>query len=85
MRHALIYSRFMIDLTDVWPLDTTMAEFHDYGPGFNLTGREEASNITIEMTPWEYEPYSTPAKVFQYPFSGEFGNVAWIDENPQTW
>lgn len=65
--------------------NTTMAEFHDYGPGFNLTGREEASNITIEMTPWEYEPYSTPAKVFQYPFSGEFGNVAWIDENPQTW
>jgi len=49
-----------------------------------LTGRREASNVTIEMTPQQYEPYSTPAKVFQYPFSGAFGNVAWIDKHPQT-
>ncbi|KAK5131084.1 hypothetical protein LTR08_001302 [Meristemomyces frigidus] len=64
--------------------DTTMAEYHDYGPGFNLTGRIAAANITIEMTPQQYAPYSTLAKVFQYPFSGEFGNVAWIDENPEA-
>ncbi|KAK4547738.1 hypothetical protein LTR36_000696 [Oleoguttula mirabilis] len=61
--------------------NTTMAEYNDYGPGFNLTARL-AANITIEMTAQEYAPYSTPAKVFQYPFSGAFGNVAWIDEHP---
>ncbi|EMC92708.1 carbohydrate esterase family 8 protein [Baudoinia panamericana UAMH 10762] len=64
--------------------NTTMAEFHDFGPGFNLTAREAASNVTIEMTPKEYAPYSTPALVFQYPFSGAFGNVAWIDEYPRA-
>ena len=61
-----------------------MAEYHDYGPGFNLTGRREAANITIEMTAKQYAPYSTLAKVFQYPFSGRFGNVGWIDTNPQA-
>ena len=61
-----------------------MAEYHDYGPGFNLTGRREASNVTIELTPKQYRPYSTPAKVFQFPFSGKFGNVAWIDQHPQV-
>ena len=60
-----------------------MAEYHDFGPGFNLTGRLAASNVTIEMTPEQYAPYSTPAKVFQYP-SGEFGNVGWIDQHPQA-
>ena len=60
-----------------------MAEFRDFGPGFNLTGRLEASNITIEMTPEQYAPYSTPAKVFQDP-SGKFGNTAWIDQHPQA-
>jgi hypothetical protein len=61
-----------------------MAEYHDYGPGFNLTGRLEAANITKELTPQQYAPYSTPAKVFQYPFSGKFGNVAWIDTHPEV-
>ncbi|KAK4553589.1 hypothetical protein LTR86_009385 [Recurvomyces mirabilis] len=65
-------------------LNTTMAEYQDYGPGFNLTGRLLASNITIEMTAAQYEPYSKPAKVFQYPFSGQFGNTEWIDEHPQA-
>jgi hypothetical protein len=36
-------------------------------------------NITKELTDAQYQPYSTPEKVFQYPFSGSFGNVAWID------
>lgn len=61
-----------------------MAEYKDYGPGFNLTGRLEASNITIELTPQEYAPYSSPAKVFQYPFSGVFGNIGWIDKHPEA-
>lgn len=61
-----------------------MAEYHDYGPGFNLTARLAASNITMEWNYTQFEPYSTPAKIFQYPFSGEFGNVAWIDEHPQA-
>jgi len=60
-----------------------MAEYKDYGPGFNLTGRIDA-NVTIELTSQQYEPYSTPHKVFQYPFSGAFGNDAWIDQSPET-
>ncbi|KAI9660954.1 MAG: hypothetical protein M1821_009281 [Bathelium mastoideum] len=59
--------------------NTSMAEYHDYGPGFNLTGRLAAGNITKELTTQQYEPYSTPDKVFEYPFSGKFGNIAWID------
>jgi len=61
-----------------------MAEYKDYGPGFNLTGRLAAANITKELSSAEYSPYSTPAKVFQYPFSGIFGNDAWIDQSPET-
>lgn len=63
--------------------NTTMAEFHDYGSGFNLTGRL-AANITKELTPQQYAPYSTPQDVFQYPFSGQFGNVGWIDFSPEA-
>lgn len=61
-----------------------MAEYHDFGPGFNLTGRLEASNITIEMNATQYAPYSTLEKVFQYPFTGKFGNTAWIDRSSQV-
>jgi len=61
-----------------------MAEYKDFGPGFNATGRAEAANITIEMTKAQYAPYSTLEKVFQYPFSGEFGNTAWIDLHPHA-
>jgi len=63
--------------------NTTMAEFHDYGPGFNLTGRIVA-NITKLLTPAQYAPYSTLEDVFQYPFSGKFGNTAWIDRFPES-
>ena len=61
-----------------------MAEYKDYGPGFNLTGRLEASNVTIELSRKQYAPYSKLSKVFQYPFSGKFGNVGWIDRKPQA-
>jgi len=65
-------------------VNTTQAEYQVYGPGFNATGRAEAveEGITIEMTAEQYAPYSTLQDVFQYPFSGEFGNTAWIDEEP---
>ncbi|TFY56902.1 hypothetical protein EVJ58_g7348 [Rhodofomes roseus] len=61
--------------------NTTMAEYEDFGPGFNLTGRAEG-NVTLLMTEEEYEPYSNVEKVFQYPPSGDFGNVGWIDFEP---
>ncbi|KAG9671208.1 pectin lyase-like protein, partial [Aureobasidium melanogenum] len=63
--------------------NTTMAEYKDYGPGWNATGRAQA-NITLVMTDAEYAPYSTLEKVFQYPFSGKFGNTKWIDRKPQV-
>ena len=62
--------------------NTIMAEFNDYGPGFNLTGRI-AANVTKLLTPAQYAPYSTLGNVFQYPFSGRFGNTAWIDLYPE--
>lgn len=59
-----------------------MAEYNDYGPGFNLTARLAAANVTMEWDAAQFEPYSTPAKVFQYPMTGVFGNTAWIDKSP---
>ncbi|EME41578.1 carbohydrate esterase family 8 protein [Dothistroma septosporum NZE10] len=64
-------------------VNTTMAEYRDRGPGFNATARA-ASNITIELTSEQYERYSTPEKVFAFPFTGTFGNTAWIDRDPQA-
>ncbi|OAK94171.1 pectin methylesterase [Phaeosphaeriaceae sp. SRC1lsM3a] len=61
--------------------NTTMAEYKDYGPGWNATGRA-VGNITIVMNDKQYEPYSTPHKVFQYPSNGTFGNTRWIDTRP---
>jgi hypothetical protein len=55
-----------------------MAEYKDYGPGWNATGRA-VGNVTLVMNEDRYEPYSSPEKVFQYPFEGRFGNVKWID------
>ena len=57
---------------------TFMAEYRDYGPGFNLTARLANANVTKELTAAQFEPYSSPEKVFQYP-NGTFGNSAWID------
>lgn len=65
-------------------LGTFMAEYRDYGPGFNFTARRANSNVTIELTPKEYEPYSSPAKVFAFPGTGKFGNVGWIDKHPEA-
>jgi hypothetical protein len=62
--------------------NTTMAEYHDYGSGWNASGRA-AGNVTIVMNDAQYEPYSTPEKVFQHPFNGTFGNTKWIDDKPK--
>ena len=59
-----------------------MAEYKDYGSGWNATGRA-LGNVTIVMDDKQYEPYSTTGKVFQYPFNGTFGNTRWIDTNPE--
>lgn len=57
---------------------TLQAEFDDYGPGFNATGRA-VSKFDVQLTSAEYAPYSSAAAVFQYPDSGVFGNDAWVD------
>lgn len=57
---------------------TLMAEYKDYGPGWNETARR-ASNVTILLTESQWQTYSSPAKVFQYFKSGRTGNTAWID------
>lgn len=59
-----------------------MAEYRDYGSGWNLTGRIDG-NVTRVLDASQYEPYSTVEKVFQFPDgSGRFGNTAWIDRFP---
>ena len=58
---------------------TFMAEYHDFGPGFNLTGRlMDGGNVTIELSDEQWGEYDSPGKVFQYS-DGSFGNVEWID------
>jgi len=56
---------------------TVQAEYMDYGPGYNVTGREIAK-FDVQLTPQEWAKYSSPQKVFQYP-DGQFGNTDWID------
>lgn len=62
------------------------AEYNDYGPGFNLTGRQAAGNVSIVMTKQQYEPYSTLGKVFDDTYSnpGTFGYTGWIDRTPEA-
>ena len=60
---------------------TLQAEYKDFGPGFNLTARTANYPVTIELTDEQFEPYSSPAKVFQYR-NGTFGNTGWIDTSP---
>lgn len=60
---------------------TLMAEYQNTGPGFNRAGRQKGG-VGKVLSDAEYEPYSTVEKVFQFP-NGTFGNVAWIDRNPE--
>jgi hypothetical protein len=59
---------------------TLMAEYKDYGQGFNLTARLAAANLTKELTTAQFEQYSSPEKVFQYR-DGSYGNTGWIDHS----
>ena len=53
---------------------TFQAEYNSYGPGWNLTGRLAAGNISKVLTKQEYAPYSTVDKVFQRSYTdGSFG------------
>jgi hypothetical protein len=56
---------------------TFQAEYRNYGPGYNVTGRK-LSQFDVQLTHAEYAPYSEPARVFQTP-EGRFGNIEWID------
>ncbi|KAF4626626.1 hypothetical protein G7Y89_g11534 [Cudoniella acicularis] len=56
---------------------TLQAEYKNFGPGYNVTGRAIAK-FDVQLTDTEYAPYSSPAQVFQTP-EGTFGNVGWID------
>jgi len=61
---------------------TLMAEYQDYGPGYNVTGRA-SERFDHVLTDAQYAPYSSPALVFQTP-DGTFGNTGWIDSNPEA-
>ncbi|KAF2135335.1 carbohydrate esterase family 8 protein [Aplosporella prunicola CBS 121167] len=62
---------------------TLEAEYQNFGPGFNRTGRL-AENISRLLSDEEYAPYSSLDEVFQFPFSDRDGNTAWIDRSPEA-
>jgi len=64
----------------VVPNVTTMAEYHNRGPGWNATARA-AGAVGVVLSAAQYELYSSVEKVFQYPGEGRFGNVGWIDRD----
>ncbi|CAA9961145.1 Pectinesterase [Pyrenophora teres f. maculata] len=59
-------------------VNTTMAEYKNFGPGWNETARRDG-NVTLVLSEDMYKGYDGVDKVFQYPFEGRFGNTAWID------
>ncbi|KAM3075530.1 hypothetical protein ACMFMG_007673 [Clarireedia jacksonii] len=59
------------------PNNTLQAEYKNYGPGYNATGRAMAL-YGVQLTDAQWSAYSSPAKVFQTP-TGEFGDVSWVD------
>lgn len=56
---------------------TVQAEYENYGPGYNVTGRREAL-FDVQLTSRQWAVYDSPEKVFQTP-EGRFGNTGWID------
>ncbi|KAJ5381834.1 uncharacterized protein N7496_004262 [Penicillium cataractarum] len=56
---------------------TLMAEYNDFGPGFNVTGRRRY-NYTVLLNDNEWDSYSSPKKVFLTP-DGDAGQISWID------
>ncbi|CAK7201483.1 hypothetical protein SEUCBS139899_004188 [Sporothrix eucalyptigena] len=62
---------------------TLMAEYHSYGPGFNLTARL-AGNVTKELSSAQVRPYQTPKDVFMTR-EGKQPNIDWIDPLAYPW
>jgi hypothetical protein len=58
---------------------TVQAEYKNYGPGYNVTGRAIAQ-FDVQLTDKQWAEYSSPEKVFQTP-EGRFGNTGWIDRS----
>jgi hypothetical protein len=56
---------------------TVMAEWRNYGPGFNLTGRLEGG-VAKELTGREVRAYDSPVDVFMDE-RGRQPYVGWID------
>lgn len=56
---------------------TLQAEYMNYGPGWNLTAREESAFDTV-LTEKEWEEYDAPDKVFLFE-NGRDRNTRWID------
>ncbi|QSZ30741.1 hypothetical protein DSL72_000299 [Monilinia vaccinii-corymbosi] len=56
---------------------TVQAEYKNFGPGYNATGRAIAK-FDVQYTDEQWAPYSSPEKVFQDP-EGKFGDVSWVD------
>ncbi|TVY46949.1 putative pectinesterase 67 [Lachnellula cervina] len=56
---------------------TLQAEYRNYGPGYNVSGRASALS-DVQLTDRQWEGYDEPGKVFQTP-EGRFGNTGWID------
>ncbi|TVY29419.1 putative pectinesterase A [Lachnellula hyalina] len=56
---------------------TLQAEYKNYGPGYNVSGRASAL-FDVQLTDRQWAVYDEPGKVFQTP-EGRFGNTGWID------
>ncbi|TVY49150.1 putative pectinesterase [Lachnellula occidentalis] len=56
---------------------TLQAEYKNYGPGYNVSGRASALS-DVQLTDRQWGDYDKPGKVFQTP-EGRFGNTGWID------
>lgn len=56
---------------------TLQAEYKNYGPGYNATGRA-ISKFDVQLTESQWSVYDDPGKVFQTP-EGAFGDTQWID------
>lgn len=57
---------------------TLQAEYMNFGPGYNATGRALSLFDTV-LTEEQFAPFSSPAEVFAYEDTGVFGYTGWID------
>lgn len=71
------YSDWVVDGVSRVTNDTLMAEFRDFGPGFDRERRVKGGlDVILGVEGWE--EYNGPEKVFRSP-DGDFGDVTWID------